>query len=665
MRKRQKRIGKTGKTAAFLLAAAISLSGCGGSSKLTVSTEKLQPMNLQDTISTTGVVESQNGRKIYSTLSYPVEEVNVQVGDAVKEGDVLAKLKTSDLEIDIAQQQAAVDARKNQSAHQIEVSRKAYENAKNNYENGLNPNAISAEQGVLQAKNGVEQAKKQVESAEAAVRDAKEMKGVAADQINQQIEMAEQGLAVAQEGLATANRAYADAVQQQANAKAESDKVLAAEKVKMDEAQKEWDLYQRIHQADYEEARDEVSKAQDAVEKQEALIEEAKNNGADTTLLEAELKTLQSDLEAKERKFEIVKADRAPHKAEYDAQKAQYDAAVKAAEIEQNVYDQAINQANGAVIQAKGQVTGANAQVEMAENALSGPEMTQIEQGIGQASRGVDAAQLQEDMEKDQSKFAQQQKNASDNAIAQQIDSLQDNLIGSQIAAQSNAAQEIAIEKMKNTLNDATIESPVAGVVTAVYAKIGEPGNGLLFVVEDTNALQITTRIKESDIGKVKIGMPVTIKSDATGDQEIKGSVVEIAPSAVKTDNGTTKVGDKDSEVEFEAVVEVQDADSGLLIGMNTRLTILLEEKTNVLSVPYDSVVEKPDGTQVLYVAAQKEESEKSPYIVEEVPVSVGLETDFFVEVSGAGLEDGMLILSDPQSVVPGSEVVPDFAGEK
>ena len=83
-----------------------------------VSTETLQQMDLQNTVSLSGVVESQSGRKVYSTLSYLVEQVNVQVGDVVQQGDVLAQLKTDDLQMDIAQQQAAVNASKNQSAHQ-------------------------------------------------------------------------------------------------------------------------------------------------------------------------------------------------------------------------------------------------------------------------------------------------------------------------------------------------------------------------------------------------------------------------------------------------------------------------------------------------------------------------------------------------------------------
>ena len=91
--------------------------GKGGTAQTLVSTELLQQMDLQNTVSLTGVVDTENGRKVYSTLSYLVESVNVEVGDTVEEGDVLAKLKTSDLELDIAQQQAAVDASNSQAVH--------------------------------------------------------------------------------------------------------------------------------------------------------------------------------------------------------------------------------------------------------------------------------------------------------------------------------------------------------------------------------------------------------------------------------------------------------------------------------------------------------------------------------------------------------------------
>lgn len=69
--------------------------------------------------------------------------------------------------------------------------------------------------------------------------------------------------------------------------------------------------------------------------------------------------------------------------------------------------------------------------------------------------------------------------------------------------------------------------------------------------------------------------------------------------------------------------------------------------------MPYDAVVEKADGSEVVYAVEPNSEKEGS-YVVTEVPVTTGLETDFYIEVSGDGITDGLSIVSDPQSVAPG-----------
>lgn len=154
----------------------------------------------------------------------------------------------------------------------------------------------------------------------------------------------------------------------------------------------------------------------------------------------------------------------------------------------------------------------------------------------------------------------------------------------------------------------------------------------------------------------------MVIKSDATGDQEISGTVTYIAPAAVKTEAGNTQTGGNDSNVEFEAEVQVNDPNCGLRIGMNTRLTVLLEEKQDVFGVPYDAVVEKADGSTVVYAAVEQQNSGKnSSYVVTEIPVTTGLETDFYIEISGGEVTPGMAVISNPQSVTPGMEVTPDF----
>lgn len=639
-----------------------------GAAQMIVSTETLQQMDLKNTISLTGTVETQTGRKVYSTLTYPVESVNVEVGDVVQEGDVLAKLKTDDLELDIAQQQAAVTASNNQAAHQIEVSRKAYENAKENYENGLDSSAISAEQSVTQAENNVtqseysvESAKLQVESAEAAVRDARENYRLTRDQLEGNVTDAEKALDKAEEALSDAKAAYNDAV-------AGVEGQIAQAEANFAQIKADYDIQKATYDNIAGQLAENVKNAQTAEKEAEDKYNEYKKVWGESSPEAIDAKAKWDD--AVEARVQ-AQQEQLREKEAFQAIEATYNQAqTDLATVKSSIYGQTTS-AQSAVASAESGVASAEAQLDAAKDARNGTTLAQVEQGIGSANRGVDSAEVQEDVAKAQldaakqsAESAKQQQEATKNAIEQQIDSLQDSLVGSQLAAESNRAQEIAIQKMQNTLEDASITAPVSGVVTAVYAKVGEPGNGLLFVVEDTESLKITTRIKEYDIANVQVGMPVTIKSDATGDKEISGTITYIAPAAVKSDTGSTQTSSNNSNVEFEAEVQVNDKDSGLRIGMNTRLTVLLEEKQDVFGVAYDSVVKKQDGTDVLYAVEPKstEGKDASTYIVTEVPVTTGLETDFYIEVSGSNIQNGMSIVSDPQSVTPGMEVTPDFA---
>lgn len=675
MSKKKKIIGVVCGVVAVAVVGGYLLLNQNSGAAVMVSTETLQQMDLQNTVSLTGVVESETDRKVYSTLSYLVESVNVQVGDVVQAGDVLAQLDTEQLEMDIAQQQAAVDASNSQSAHQIEVNRKAYENAVENYENGLDSNAISAESGVNQAESsltqaeyGVDSAQLQVDAAEAAVRDARENYYITRDQLNGNVDDAREALDDAEDALAEAEATYNKAVAGQAGLQEQAKATLEQARTEYTAAETAWNEYSETHRQDYESGREERDKKKDAYDTakqkyEESITEQVPDGDSD----------LQDQMEEAQKAYWIAEAEFTAVKMDYEGERSKYQAAETAWSQAQADYqnqlasiESSASAAYSGVASAQTGVASAEAQLDAARDARNGSTLTQLEQGIASANRSVDSAELQEDIAKAQQDAAEQsadtakqQQAATENSIAQQIDTLKDNLIGSQIAAQSTKSQEIAIQSLQKNLDDATITAPVSGVVTAVYAEEGQPGNGLLFVIEDTDALKITTNIREYDVGNIEVGMPVVIRSDATGDKEISGTVTYIAPAANKTENGNTLTAD-DSTVEFEAEVQVNDADSGLRIGMNTRLTVLLEERDNVYGVPYDAVVEKADGSEVVYAVEPNSEKEGS-YVVTEVPVTTGLETDFYIEVSGDGITDGLSIVSDPQSVAPGMEVTPDF----
>jgi multidrug efflux pump subunit AcrA (membrane-fusion protein) len=173
-----------------------------------------------------------------------------------------------------------------------------------------------------------------------------------------------------------------------------------------------------------------------------------------------------------------------------------------------------------------------------------------------------------------------------------------------------------------------------------VYAKEGANGNGLMVVIEDTEDLKIITKFKEYDSGKINEGMEVIIKSDATGEETYEGKITKIAPTSVKNNVGESL---STTDVEFEAEVSVISQQTKLKIGMNTRLNVILNRKTDVFSVPYDAVVKNDKDENVIYVLQEKENG----YIAVQKPVEVGMETDFYQEIVGDNLTEGMKIISD------------------
>ncbi|WMJ84799.1 efflux RND transporter periplasmic adaptor subunit [Oscillospiraceae bacterium LTW-04] len=213
--------------------------------------------------------------------------------------------------------------------------------------------------------------------------------------------------------------------------------------------------------------------------------------------------------------------------------------------------------------------------------------------------------------------------------------------------------EQLNLEKLQQALSDSTVKASITGTVTAVYALEGMPGNGLLFVIEDTEQLVVKTSVREYDIAAMREGMPAIIKSDATGEREFDGKVLRIAPAAAKNEDGST-AAQNGGTVEFATDVSLDAVDSALRIGMNVRLNIILKKKDDALSVPYDAVTTDENGDNVVFVARADEEGN---YTAESIPVETGMETDFSIEISSDALAEGDLIITDPISITSGAEI--------
>ena len=219
--------------------------------------------------------------------------------------------------------------------------------------------------------------------------------------------------------------------------------------------------------------------------------------------------------------------------------------------------------------------------------------------------------------------------------------------------------QILVLENLERQLNDSIIRAPASGTVTAVIARTGRPGSGLLFIIEDTDNLVIKTTIKEYDITDVRVGMDVIIRLDSTGNSVYEGVVSRIAPAAVKDANGETILG---TDIEFEAQVDIISKQSDLRVGMNTRLNVILEKKDNVYSVPYDAIVTGSKGESSIFIAMDTGQNKQ---VAKQINVSTGLETDFLIEVSSPDLHNGIKIAGDASAIHDGMLINTNNGGSR
>ena len=195
----------------------------------------------------------------------------------------------------------------------------------------------------------------------------------------------------------------------------------------------------------------------------------------------------------------------------------------------------------------------------------------------------------------------------------------------------NKAGESDELEELQSQLEKCTLKAETSGKVTAVNATVGSAIDGAAATIQDTDSLKISITIAEYDIGSVSEGMHAVITSDVI-DGEINGTLTQISPTAS---------GGGSSSSTFSAEVTVDDENSGLLIGTNAKVQIIQSTTEDVFIVPLDAIEEKEDGTSVIYVQSGEENGEP---VFEEVQVVVGATNDYYAEVSGVDLEEGMIV---------------------
>ena len=587
----------------------------------TVQTMTLSPTTLSNTVSVTGTVQSSNSYQVYANYSGQVEQVMVEVGDQVQAGDVLCQFDVESLEMNIAQSEATLSQTQNAAYLQLRSAQKNLENAEKNLEEGLNSNMISADSAVDSAEIGKQNANISLETAQNS-----------ADSI--------------QDVLADYREAYSDALSDERaadKAVREAEEKLKAlmnstansqqlQQINQDIANTRADIAGKQSQlSGLQQSYNEAVAAREQVEQEIAAAEAA---GLPTDDLYEKLATAETnETEAKEAVTDLIETINwlQDQLAVHEERLAGYSSEISDAQAQLSAAIQAQSAAQAAKLQAKSALEANRSSTDAADSALD-----QAELGVQSAQNSYNTA------------VAQQA--ATQAAIQQQIDSYRDAVTSAQIQGDTTA-QELALEQLYKQLEDATVTAPISGTVTAVYAEEGVPGQGLLFVIEDIDHLEISTTIKEYDITSVEVGMPALIRTDAIDDKEFQGTLLEISPTASKNGDSNS------SNVLFDATVGVDDQETGLRVGMNARMDIVIAQKENVFGVPYDAVHTAEDGSSFIIVVEPLQNEKGESFVTRYIPVTTGMETDFYMEVISDQLSEGLQIVATGELIAEGTAV--------
>lgn len=157
--------------------------------------------------------------------------------------------------------------------------------------------------------------------------------------------------------------------------------------------------------------------------------------------------------------------------------------------------------------------------------------------------------------------------------------------------AEAVSQTEAALAKAKDELAKTVIFAPMDGKVTQLNTEVGEqvivgttniPGS-VLMIISDMSEVLAEVDVDETEVVKVRLGQPATVRVDAVEGVEYRGHVNEIRNSA--TTKGDVNV--------FGVKIQLDDPDARLRPGMSARARIEIERRENVIRVPIQAVVER------------------------------------------------------------------------
>ena len=155
------------------------------------------------------------------------------------------------------------------------------------------------------------------------------------------------------------------------------------------------------------------------------------------------------------------------------------------------------------------------------------------------------------------------------------------------LAAQVKARTDLDLARQRR--EDATVRAPITGTILEQPVSTGTvissatssaSGGTTLLKMADLGQVRMRAMVGETDIGNVKPGQSAAVSVDAFPQRTFTGRVEKIEPQAVVQQSVTN----------FPVLISISNENGVLLPGMNGEVSMLVEERDNVPTIPIDAV---------------------------------------------------------------------------
>jgi HlyD family secretion protein len=144
---------------------------------------------------------------------------------------------------------------------------------------------------------------------------------------------------------------------------------------------------------------------------------------------------------------------------------------------------------------------------------------------------------------------------------------------------------KVALENARITLEDTDVRAPITGTIIEKTVEPGivitsptqaVSGGTILMKMADLTSVQVRTRVDETDIGKIRPGMPTKVTVSAYPNQPFDGEVLKVEPQAIVEQNVTM----------FAVLIKIPNRGGLLKPGMNADVKIQIAKRDGVPAVP-------------------------------------------------------------------------------